>query len=256
MLFVTTSMGTKWEPYSQALLKISFSDTKRIIVNGRKNWNPLSFVDVSLLSQYDYIIHVDEDCFVLNGDDISRWVALMEENEKLAIVGTPDGGTFHRDFNPIACNLFFLIIKCSSLEKIFKKPNWMKSRYRRQYKQRDNVLSDLDKNRISWSKEEPYYPLFWSLLEAGYGFHYIVPSLDEELLATEIRGRDNNVSLIHMWWLRNWNNKNIEPYLGISHCERYARLEKYLDENCFSSKENRRILNEEKIRAQLRKLFR
>lgn len=252
--FVTTSRGTKWESYSQALLEINFPEFNRLIIDGRRDWTPLGFLTEALKYQSDYIIHVDEDCFVTDRKLVLDWLDIMEQSHEFAVLGTPDGGTFHRDYNPVACNLFFTIFRTSALRVTLSNPDWMGSKFKDEYMQKINILEQLDESRISWVKEEPYYPLLWALLNQDYIFHYIVPGMNSNLLASEIRNATGEVALIHMWWLRFWDKNEIEPYLEVAHNERYKKLKDYLVLYYFNTFKNRYLLLKNNIRRRIRLL--
>lgn len=105
--FITASMGTKWTPYSQALLAKKFPEFERIVVDGSSNWDPLYFVSYCKNATTEYSILVDEDCFIFDREQLFLLLDEMDQNKDVALLGTPDGGTFHRHYNPVACILSF-----------------------------------------------------------------------------------------------------------------------------------------------------
>src|SRR6185503_1084254 len=166
VLAVTTSMGSRWEAYSQALLRIEVPEWQRLIVDGRKNWTPTGFIEHVIDSDADYIVHVDEDCFVQSRAALTELIERLENDSSIVAAGIPDGGYYYREHNPAALNLFFVVFRAQSLRDAWKtKAGWNHLHFRPEFS--TEVLRqrpDLDAERIKWDEGEPYYPLFWSLL--------------------------------------------------------------------------------------------
>src|SRR5262245_1462651 len=112
---VTTSMLTKWTIYSQCLLAHHTPEWNRVIVDGRFNWHPLMFVQEITSTRSKYILHIDEDCFLLNRQGILKIVEEMEEREDIVAAGIPDGGIYYREKNAAALNLFFVLFRRDAL---------------------------------------------------------------------------------------------------------------------------------------------
>ncbi len=90
-----------------------------------KNWHPLDFLEPALAEDSDYVVHIDEDAFLLDPEQLSRLVAEMSRDPELAAAGVPDGGTPYRHHNPYACNLFFAVFKTAVLrETIARRSDW------------------------------------------------------------------------------------------------------------------------------------
>ncbi|HRW64692.1 MAG TPA: hypothetical protein P5032_02940 [Candidatus Competibacter sp.] len=238
--FLTVSLGTKWESYSQSLIKIYFPECQRIVVDGSRSWNPIYFTDYGNKIHADYLILVDEDCFIFSRSQMVFLIQSLDHDKDCALIATPDGGTYHRDYNPIACNTFFAIIKRQALLRIVKSAGWKNSKYSDiSDKVDDNHLEFLDKNRVNYDKHEPYYPFFWALLSNNFTIKYLVPSLNRSLLASEVKiEKSDNPLLIHMWWLRSWHCREIEPYLKVANYDRYVILEKKYLINIFKRPSN------------------
>ena len=211
VLAVTTSMGTKWEAYSQTMLKTVIPEWERVIVDGRKVWSPTLFIKHIIHKDVDYVFHVDEDCFVESRDALRDLVLFLNENPQVVAAGIPDGGHYYRDHNPAALNLFFVIFRMDALRKAWNEKNrWSEIEFREEFK--ENVLkqcSDLDKSRIQWDEAEPYYPLFWSLLNAGGKFLYLEHSLHPKRWSTQIRMPSGEILAEHLWYLRQWFSDDI-----------------------------------------------
>lgn len=63
ILFVTTTLYSKWLDYQQDIVKNFFPNSERIVVDGRKNWPKSWFywIDEVKKSDKKYYIHIDED---------------------------------------------------------------------------------------------------------------------------------------------------------------------------------------------------
>jgi hypothetical protein len=229
--FVTASLATRWESYSQTLLQASFPECKRVVIDGSRNWDPLFFVEVARRLTTEHVVLVDEDCFLFERDQLVALLDLLESEPGTAVVATPDGGTFHRDYNPVACNPFFAIVNRAALLAATSAADWRQLQYSdvEAIANADHVAL-LDRSRMKYELSEPYYPFFWAILRSGFKIRYLLPDLNKELLASELNidGAARPL-LIHMWWLRKWDVTTVEPYLSVSHRGRYALLQaKYL----------------------------
>lgn len=243
--FVTTSTGSVWESYSQALLYSRFPESKHVLIDGRKGWSSLRFLESIRSLEERIVVLVDEDCFVFDRDQLVILASNLVQSEKAIFLGTPDGGTFHRDHNPFACNTFFLMIKREALfELIRANSNWRALSFSDvQHKSVSTHLGQIDGDRIQFDEFEPYYPIFWLTLVSGNEILYEIPNIDSNLLASTIRLEGFQTDLlIHMWWMRKWKDQHPNPYLGIDHATRYRRLKRLLDEKYFSSRKMRALL--------------
>ena len=66
IVFVTTTLYTKWLNYQSEIIKNLFPDSQHIIVDGRGNWPNSWFywIDEVKKSDRKYYIHIDEDFFI------------------------------------------------------------------------------------------------------------------------------------------------------------------------------------------------
>jgi hypothetical protein len=263
--FLTASLGTKWESYSQALLEMNFPECDRVVVDGSSNWDPLYFVEIARKLTTNYVVLVDEDCFVFDRDQLLTLLDSLQADAGTAVLATPDGGTFHRDYNPIACNPYFAIIDRRALVKATDTNDWKNLTYEdvRWIASAEHV-SLLDAKRMKYGLSEPYYPFFWAVLRSGFKIRYLIPTVNAELLASELRSDvATRPLLIHMWWLRAWNNKAVEPYLGVAHRGRYELLQqRHLAPHFASARWRGRLLalnagrRWKKVNATIRRLIR
>ncbi|HOO21851.1 MAG TPA: hypothetical protein PL011_10740, partial [Kiritimatiellia bacterium] len=225
ILFVTPSFHTRWEAYSQALVRASGLAWRILVRDGRENWHPLDFLEPALAEDSDYVVHIDEDAFLLDPEQLSRLVAEMSRDPELAAAGVPDGGTPYRHHNPYACNLFFAVFKTAVLrETIARRSDWKSLRFDPAWTRRlrrpppsvaDAALDDF----------EPYYPLFWLILEQGFQIRYLSSSLVPDCLASQVVvGDAPQPMVLHGWHLRKWFSQDVDPDMGISPAEKYRRI--------------------------------
>jgi hypothetical protein len=254
--FFTASMGTKWTAYSQALLETKFPAAKRVLIDGSRDWDPLCFVQVCEEARTAYTVLVDEDCFILDSAQLDSMIDFMNENQDVSLLGTPDGGTFHRHYNPFACNTLFLIVRNSLVRGVRAEPNWRALTFRDLMPPIDTAhLAQLDSSRVNTNLQEPYYPFFWWVRKSGGKTCFVMPSVGADTLGSVIYWRNApRPLLIHMWWLRQWFVTDVEPYLGVSNRSRYDALEKNWLRHEFKSASSMRALLKWRLRMFTRRL--
>lgn len=226
VLAVTSSMGTKWEAYSQTLLRIYCPEWKRIIVDGRCNWAPINFLKSVIDKDVDYIVHVDEDCFVQSRETLLNIIKILEHDPSLVAAGVPDGGYYYRNHNPAALNLFFVVFKAVALRKAWSEiEQWHNYKFRSEFS--DEVMRqcpNLDHARIKWDEGEPYYPLFWSLLSCGGRFLYLHEELLQSRWSSRVLAPSGELLAEHMWYLRQWFSDEFMPGHDCPNSTRYERF--------------------------------
>lgn len=232
ILFVTSSFRTRWEIYSQALVRASSLASQVLLLDGRAGWHPLNFVEKALAYESDFIVHIDEDCFLLDPGQLIALVSDLAIEPDLAAAGVPDGGTPYRGHNPYACNLYFCVIKTAALRQaVAGCPEWRALRFNPAWAVTPGPVPVLEApERVTLDDFEPYYPLFWLLLDQGYRIQYLTSRLNPVLMASEVfLGTSPQPMVIHAWHLRQWFSKEIDPFLGISPSEKYRRLRSFLN---------------------------
>lgn len=238
VVFVTTTLYTKWLSYQKKIIKSLFPSSQYIIVDGQKDWPNSWFywIDEVKKTDCEYFIHVDEDFFLQSKKDLKKAIEMMDEYD---LVGIPDGYHHYRGANPIAINTFLMIGKIEILRKI--NLSGIKFRYDQNLGWINNKnLKYKDSYSIDWNYEftkngqsnfkfeqEPYYAFMWAMKEAGAKFGYLYPHFDEKFKSTNPRISENSKDIgIHMWYTRNWNS-NMDVW-GIPNCKRYEMIESYL----------------------------
>ena len=89
IVFVTTALYTKWLDYQKNIIKNLFPESKHIIVDGRKlaEWPKSWFywIDHIKGSQYKWYVLIDEDCFLVNREELISVINKMD-NEDINII--------------------------------------------------------------------------------------------------------------------------------------------------------------------------
>ena len=229
ILFATSSFRTRWEVCSQALIRASGLADRVVLLDGRRDWHPLNFVDAALAFESDYIVHVDEDAFLFDPRQLARLIAEMEADPAVAAAAVPDGGTPYRCHNPYAGNLYFAVFKTAALRAaIARRPEWRSLRFDPasiRHLRNPPPLS----GTFALDDFEPYYPLFWLLLAQGLQVRYLLSSLDPELRASAVYLESSTEPLVlHAWHLRKWFSRDVDPDMGMAPAEKYRRIGRML----------------------------
>ena len=230
ILFATESFRTRWEAYSQALIRASGLAHRILLLDGRSNWDPLSFVEAAPAADSEFIVHIDEDAFLLDPAQLSSLVADLAADSSVAAAVVPDGGTPYRSHNPYAGNLFFAVFKTSALrEALARRPDWRSLRFDPALTRHLRTPPPLS-GAVALDDFEPYYPLFWLLLGQGLQIRYLPSSLDLDLRASAIslEGAAGPM-VLHAWHLRKWFSKEVDPEMGISPADKYKRIGRMLN---------------------------
>lgn len=226
VLLVTTSLGTRWEAYSQTMLEMLVPEWQRVVVDGRKNWSPTGFIEHVLGYDADYVIHVDEDCFVESRPALLRLIESFDNDSGLVAAGIPDGGCYYRENNPAALNLFFVMFRASALRAAWQqRDKWAGLSFRDEFaKSVREQCPHLDQARIHWNEGEPYYPLFWSMLNAGGRFLYLREELNPTLWSSRVCLPSGELVAEHLWYLRQWFSEKVMPGHNCTNRSRYEKF--------------------------------
>jgi hypothetical protein len=244
IVFVTTTLHTKWLGYQQKIIKKFFPNSNIILIDGRPEYNtwPNSwFYWINEVKKTDgkYFIHIDEDFFINDKCEFMKVLNKMESDD-LDIVGCPDGYNHYRGANPVAINTFLMFGRISKLKQInidnimfnYNHKGWVNNYnliFKEEYKKDFNYkfIKQGDGNFVF--EQEPYYAFLWAMKSIGCKFDYLFPFFDERFKSTNPRiEEDSNDIGIHMWFTRNWNSQEIIH--GLPNIERYEKIEKYLNE--------------------------
>lgn len=105
---------------SGKLLKASLTSFPELHIDGSNSFYGKKLLDNifnerNLHKKYDYIVLIDEDCFMLNDNAVDELICYMEQND-VDIVGVPDGlATPVRFHRPDVPNIFFTIFKTKKM---------------------------------------------------------------------------------------------------------------------------------------------
>lgn len=251
IIFITSSLMTKWTNIQSKLIKIHFPESNHIIINGstdqfRNNWPNSWFYFLYILkeSEQKYYIHIDEDFFLDSREEVLKVLNKMEMNN-INIMGISDGYNHYRSANPVAMNAFLLIGKIDDIKKI-DLDKLMKSNYRFvkineyftwsndldiKYKEEYNIGFDYRFSKNGGSnylvEQEPYYSFLWTLKEMGCKFDYLYPHFDDRFKSTNPRLEEDSEDIgYHMWYTRNWDS-NMDVW-GMKNIDRYNQIEIFI----------------------------
>jgi hypothetical protein len=247
ILFVTTTINSKWLQYNTDIIKTMFPESEHILIDGSNRWPNSWFywIDYAKNSSKKYYIHLDEDCFLNSKGEVLRALNLL--NEEYDVLGVPDAYIKeYRHHNPIVLNTFLMMGKIEDLKDInidFKNLTYNCSFIDGVYKwynsanlyYKENFSKDfVYKHKIQGERKErfdnecePYYAFQWLLKEKGLRFGYLFPFHDERFQSTNPRIDENSDDIaIHMWYVRAWNSPMIVS--GLPNNERYKLIEEWL----------------------------
>jgi hypothetical protein len=246
IVFLTNSLNTKWIKYQSDIVKDLFPLSDHVIINGhsnefRINWPSSWFYWIEHLKNRNekYYIHVDEDFFITNKEELLKCIEKMEV-DNIDMMGCSDGYHHFRQNNPVAINPFFMIGKIEHLKDLdFKNikfhydgKDWINNHG---ILFKEEFSNDLDYKHekfadAKFNNFEPFYAFLWKLKEMGLKFDYLYPHFDDELKSTNPRlNKESNDIGIHMWYTRQWSSEM--DVFGVKNIDRYNKLEKKILNN-------------------------
>lgn len=245
IVFVTTTLHTKWLNYQKRIIRNLFPDSQHIIVDGRGNWPNSWFYWIDEVKKCDqkYFVHIDEDFFITSKEEFMKVFDKME-SEGLDLVGCSDGYHHFRGANPVAINTFLMYGKVEHVKMIETDLknlkydmvsfdglyHWrnsadikMKESYKDDFNYEHKIIGSGNFN----CEQEPYYSFLWSMKELGCKFGYLYPNFDNKYKSTNPRLNENSKDIgIHMWYTRQWNQEF--DVWGLPNRVRYEEVEKML----------------------------
>jgi hypothetical protein len=206
-VIATRSMNDGLYELSQSLITLPF---KRVRMTGfNRTYHSVEYLYAILNFDVEWIINMDEDCFVFDNDRLIGIVRFMKENG-YDFCGIPDGGScIHRFHNPVAMNAFFNIFNVRKISNAFRNSKISqidKTRYISEL-ERFTPYHLLKKGfKYDYNNFEPYYPLFFFLLLKGFKPLFL-PSVElEDGITTELRDHNNGPFLLHTWFTREYGS--------------------------------------------------
>lgn len=246
IVFVTTTLYTKWLTYQSEIIRNLFPNSEHIIVDGRNNW-PYSWfywIDKVKLSDKKYFIHIDEDFFITSKDELIKCLNKMD-SDNIDLMGVPDGYHHYRGANPVAINTFLMIGRVDKIKNInltdikfgWSENGWVNSlnlKFKESYKAEFNYKFTKNADGNFKFEQEPYYAFLWNMKELGCRFEYLYPHFDDRFKSTNPRFDEESIDIgIHMWYTRQFDS-DMDVW-GMKNRERYNLLEKYILENGYCS---------------------
>jgi hypothetical protein len=246
MIFVTTTLYSKWLDYQQEIIKKLFPESEIITVDGRGNWPNSWFywIDEVKKSDKKYYIHLDEDFFLTSKSELLKAIEKLESDD-CDLLGCPDGYHHYRGANSVALNTFLMIGRVDDVKRlntdlksakyqygIYDGINysWFNSldiKFKPEYKNDFNYKFKEQGGSNFEQEQEPYYAFLWSMKELGCKFDYLYPHFDERFKSTNPRLDENSDDIgIHMWYTRQWNSTM--DVWGLPNIERYNLVEKFI----------------------------
>jgi len=217
-------------------------------VSGKTGLYSMDFMNHVITNEakypFDYMIYIDEDCFITDFNEVLNILNHMVENGYDAC-GMPDGGVIsHRFHNPISPNLFFSIFNMKKIRSMYNKKEAYSSAYGKDldvhiphHLLKKNIDESLEKYKILiapgykpfgviYDNFEPYYKLYFWMLRKGMRILYLDggdandsdPSFD--IYTTELKSHNQKPFAYHSWFAREYtknqmHNKRISVLAGI-----------------------------------------
>lgn len=210
MIFYTTSTFSDIQEIQSEQIKKHFPDSTHIKIDGRGNWFDVWYSWLEQEHDSEWVIHIDEDCFINSPNLINRTIEYMEMSGH-NIAGCPDGFHHYRSGNHMALNSFFMIVNRKCIDNWrnrgeipqFKK-EWIQpykfEKHNSSHYNYDMQFGSSGKpvHEIWVPNSEPYYDFMWVQKEAGVKFLYLEPVFNEEFQTTDLLGG----TVQHLWHQR------------------------------------------------------
>lgn len=207
IIVVTRSMNEKLYGWSQSLLTLPYPRRR---ITGLNHWrNATDYLHALFEIDVEWLINMDEDCFVINNDRIAGLLAYMQEND-YDFCGNPDGGVcIHRFHNPVVTNPFFNIFNVGKIRPALRKANLFRvneTQYDPQLERFTPTHLLREGHDFAHDNFECYYGFFFWLLLNGFKPLYL-PSIElADGLTTELRDHENVPFLYHTWFTRKYGS--------------------------------------------------
>jgi hypothetical protein len=155
------------------------------------------------LSECDWIINIDEDCFVIDNEEIQSLLDYMIE-EDYDFCGIPDGGVVSiRSASPVVMNAFFNIFNITKIRNNLDIPALIQSKFGEDLLEKTPV--HLLRGPYSYITLERYYHVFYWLVR-----HFRPLWLDaltmKDGITTELLSHRGKPLCWHTWYGREYLN--------------------------------------------------
>lgn len=184
----------------------------KIRVDGSNKFYTINFL-LHLIEKYEYdwVILIDEDCFITNIDAMLDLLNHQIKNN-IDFSGPPDGGVItHRFHNPVSINTFFTILNLKKIKSKYNRNSIMSTVYEESLKK--YTPSNLLKRGLEFKYDnyEPYYRLFFWMLKNNMKPLYLdVRNYNQrgDNLSTVLKNHNGIEFAYHSWMSRKWADDN------------------------------------------------
>ncbi len=152
----------------------------------------------------DFIINVDEDCFIWDMDTVFELINYMNE-EGIASAGMPDGGVVPlRHCNPLVHNMFFTIYNNRLIrddDPMFPRTMRRSKGFKESYKRYMDSMPEL-KEKYEFIEAEQYYYISYYMMSRNYDLLHLMGRERngcETYLKSPVSGKE---FLVHTWYAR------------------------------------------------------
>lgn len=148
---------------------------------------------------YDYVVNIDEDAFVVDNDALFNLILYCIDNN-ITNCGMPDGGIHPRGGNPIVTNPFFNIFDIKKIKAHFdiKKIN---SQDLNPEVLKDYIPHYLTNENYTFNEYEPFDKYFvW--LALNFKPLYLEVQTHKDGFSTILKNQEGKPFLIHTWFSR------------------------------------------------------
>ena len=212
-------------------------------INGSNGFYGFPFFNYMITNEYfddcDWIIYVDEDCFITNKEALLDLLNHQIENN-IHCSGVPDGGVIsHRFHNPISIIAFFMIINVRAIRNKYRFEDVNSQIYGADLNKfiphhliKTNIVYEDKFNRtiargyspygVIYDNFEPTFkPFFW-LLRNGYNMLYLdAYDYPNDDLTTVVKNQNGVDFAYHSWFARGWNGVHKERITNlINYCNK------------------------------------
>ncbi len=242
IVFVTTTLYTKWLSYQKKLIRKNFPGSEIIESDGRNNWPVSWFSWINLIKDRSekYYVHLDEDFFITSGEELRKCIQKIHDG-KIDILGVSDAYHHYRGANPIAINTFLMIGRIDDLKETnlsdiqfnLTESGWTNNKdlhFKEDYLDGFEYPFEKQQNEGNFEyQQEPYYAFMWEMKNKGCKFGYLYPYFDDRFKSTNPRLTQESPDIgIHMWYTRQCES-NMDVW-GLPNVERYKKIENFLIE--------------------------
>jgi hypothetical protein len=210
ILVVTRSINDTLYSRSQSLLTLPYPRRR---ITGMNHWiHAREYLHLLFEYDVDWIINVDEDCFVFDNGRIEGLLRHMEEKD-YDFCGIPDGGAcVHRFHNPVVPNPFFSIFHVRKIRPALHRAEILRiqgikfTAELERFTPRHLLKEDL---AFAYDDFECFYSFFFWLLLNGFNPLFL-PSVElEDGMTTELRDHENVPFLYHGWFTRGYGRDDV-----------------------------------------------